>query len=68
MVHRWKRTFQFFFVSFLFLHFNPPRITCGVQVAELTASAMGGSMKFEDALAARLDLIKPSKMDVSAVF
>jgi len=34
------------------------------QVAELTASAMGGSMKFEDALAARLDLIKPSKKDV----
>jgi hypothetical protein len=37
------------------------------QVAEMTASAMGGSMKFEHALAARLDLIKPSRNDVSAL-
>lgn len=30
-------------------------------VAELTANAMGGSMLFQDALAARLDIIQPSK-------
>ena len=29
-------------------------------VAELTARAMGGSVKFEDALAARLDIIAPT--------
>lgn len=33
----------------------------GEAVAALTASAMGGSMLFQDALAARLDLIQPSK-------
>jgi phosphoserine phosphatase len=32
----------------------------GEAVAALTASAMGGSVPFQDALAARLDLIKPS--------
>jgi len=35
----------------------------GKAVADLTSRAMGGSMKFEDALAARLDLIKPSIQD-----
>lgn len=38
----------------------------GAKVAEMTASAMGGSMKFEDALAARLELIQPSRHDVAA--
>ena len=32
----------------------------GEAVAELTASAMNGNTKFEDALAARLGLIKPT--------
>eukprot|EP00640_Fibrocapsa_japonica_P000425 CAMPEP_0113938178 /NCGR_PEP_ID=MMETSP1339-20121228/4591_1 /TAXON_ID=94617 /ORGANISM="Fibrocapsa japonica" /LENGTH=240 /DNA_ID=CAMNT_0000941167 /DNA_START=158 /DNA_END=880 /DNA_ORIENTATION=+ /assembly_acc=CAM_ASM_000762 len=35
----------------------------GEKVAELTSRAMGGSMRFQDALAARLDLIRPSKAD-----
>ena len=36
----------------------------GQAVAELTANAMGGSMLFQDALAARLDLIQPSKAEL----
>ncbi|MBA3846462.1 MAG: phosphoserine phosphatase SerB [Planctomycetes bacterium] len=36
----------------------------GPQVAALTANAMGGAVKFEDALAARLALIQPSRTDV----
>jgi phosphoserine phosphatase len=32
----------------------------------LTARAMNGNVKFEDALAARLEIIKPSKRDVKA--
>ena len=40
--------------------------TCGAGAAvkEWTTKAMEGGMKFEDALAARLELIRPSKMDV----
>ena len=38
----------------------------GSAVAELTASAMGGSMLFQDALQARLDLIRPSKGDIAS--
>ena len=37
----------------------------GEAVAEWTAKAMGGSVKFEDALAARLALIEPSRRDVA---
>ena len=37
----------------------------GEAVAALTARAMGGSVPFEDALAARLDLIRPSSADVA---
>jgi phosphoserine phosphatase len=33
----------------------------GEAVAELTRNAMGGSVRFEDALRARLDLIRPSR-------
>lgn len=36
----------------------------GAAVAELTKQAMGGSVLFQDALAARLALIKPSRGDV----
>lgn len=36
----------------------------GEAVAELTRQAMGGSVKFEDALAARLKLINPSRDDL----
>eukprot|EP01031_Cornospumella_fuschlensis_P024653 gene24653-29787_t len=37
----------------------------GKAVAELTSKAMGGSVLFEDALAARLNIIRPSRQDVS---
>jgi phosphoserine phosphatase len=37
------------------------------QVADLTNQAMGGSMKFEDALTQRLDLIRPSLKDFEQV-
>ena len=37
----------------------------GEAVAALTARAMGGSVPFEEALAARLDLIRPSAADVA---
>lgn len=36
----------------------------GEQVAAVTARAMGGSMKFQDALAQRLEVMKPSASDV----
>lgn len=36
----------------------------GEKVAEFTAAAMGGSMKFEEALAARLAILEPSRADV----
>lgn len=36
----------------------------GAAVAEMTKKAMGGQMLFQDALAARLSLIKPSEGDV----
>ena len=36
----------------------------GAAVAELTRKAMGGSVKFEDALADRLKIIQPSNEDV----
>lgn len=36
----------------------------GQEVAELTASAMSGSTKFEDALEARLSLLQPSKQAI----
>ena len=36
----------------------------GEKVAELTAQAMGGSMKFQDALAMRLKLLQPSKAQI----
>lgn len=36
----------------------------GEEVAAWTAQAMGGSVKFEDALAARLNIMKPSKQQV----
>lgn len=36
----------------------------GAAVAEWTAKAMGGQVLFEDALAARLELIKPSKQQL----
>merc|ERR1719231_2183852 len=38
----------------------------GAKVAEWTARAMGGDVKFEDALKARLELIKPSRADVAS--
>jgi phosphoserine phosphatase len=38
----------------------------GEAVAALTAAAMGGSTKFEDALEARLGLMQPSSSDVDA--
>jgi len=37
----------------------------GDQVAELTRRAMGGSMLFQDAIKARLDLIKPTRQTVA---
>eukprot|EP00638_Chattonella_subsalsa_P004061 CAMPEP_0117755174 /NCGR_PEP_ID=MMETSP0947-20121206/13290_1 /TAXON_ID=44440 /ORGANISM="Chattonella subsalsa, Strain CCMP2191" /LENGTH=233 /DNA_ID=CAMNT_0005574449 /DNA_START=246 /DNA_END=944 /DNA_ORIENTATION=+ len=37
----------------------------GEKVAELTAKAMGGSMLFQDAIRARLDLIQPSQQAVA---
>jgi len=36
----------------------------GKEVAELTAAAMEGGMKFEDALKARLDLLEPSRQQI----
>jgi len=36
----------------------------GTEVAKLTAAAMEGGMKFEDALKARLDLLKPSRKQI----
>mmetsp|Transcript_20209 Transcript_20209/g.42348 ORF Transcript_20209/g.42348 Transcript_20209/m.42348 type:complete len:271 (+) Transcript_20209:33-845(+) len=36
----------------------------GPEVSSWTARAMGGNVKFEDALAARLDIIKPSRKDI----
>ena len=36
----------------------------GKEVAELTAAAMEGGMKFEDALQARLDLLEPSRQEI----
>ena len=53
-----------------------PRYTCqgidvlaahlgaGEAVSAWTSKAMDGNVKFEDALAARLDIIKPSKSDI----
>lgn len=38
----------------------------GERVAELTRSAMGGAVLFQDALKARLDLIRPSRQLVDA--
>ena len=38
----------------------------GPEVAAWTAMAMGGDVKFEDALAARLEIIRPSRDDVSS--
>jgi phosphoserine phosphatase len=38
----------------------------GEEVARLTAAAMGGSVKFEDALDARLNIIKPSKRAIAS--
>lgn len=37
----------------------------GAAVAELTKQAMGGQVLFQDALAARLKIIKPSKQDIA---
>lgn len=38
----------------------------GPEVAAWTAKAMDGNIKFEDALAARLEIIQPSKNDIAA--
>ena len=38
----------------------------GPEVAAWTAKAMDGNIKFEDALAARLEIIKPSKNDIAS--
>eukprot|EP01041_Mallomonas_annulata_P006680 gene6680-13531_t len=38
----------------------------GEAVAAWTKKAMGGQVLFQDALAARLDLIKPSRLDIAA--
>lgn len=38
----------------------------GPEVAAWTAKAMDGNIKFEDALAARLEIIQPSKSDIAA--
>ena len=40
----------------------------GEAVAAWTAKAMGGGVKFEDALAARLALIEPSRADVEELY
>ena len=40
---------------------------CGAEVAALTRSAMGGSMPFHEALAARLDVMRPSRQQVEAM-
>uniref|UniRef100_A0A061S231 phosphoserine phosphatase n=1 Tax=Tetraselmis sp. GSL018 TaxID=582737 RepID=A0A061S231_9CHLO len=37
---------------------------CGQQIKELTSRAMGGSMKFEEALKLRLDLMQVSQADM----
>lgn len=43
---------------------------CGVgeEVAAFTKTAMEGTMKFEEALAARLEIMKPSKADIKRLF
>lgn len=38
----------------------------GPEVAAWTMKAMGGGVKFEDALAARLNIIQPSKSDIAS--
>eukprot|EP01039_Chlorochromonas_danica_P010242 gene10242-11336_t len=38
----------------------------GKAVAEMTAQAMGGQVLFQDALAARLSIIQPSKQDIDS--
>lgn len=38
----------------------------GPEVSAWTAKAMDGNIKFEDALAARLEIIKPSKSDIAS--
>lgn len=38
----------------------------GPEVAAWTAKAMDGNIKFEDALAARLDIIQPSRSDIAS--
>lgn len=38
----------------------------GPEVAAWTVKAMDGNIKFEDALAARLEIIKPSKSDIAS--
>ena len=38
----------------------------GAEVSEWTRKAMGGNVKFEDALAARLELIKPSRKSIQS--
>lgn len=38
----------------------------GPEVSAWTAKAMDGNIKFEDALAARLDIIKPSRNDIAS--
>ncbi|KAL3776437.1 hypothetical protein HJC23_000366 [Cyclotella cryptica] len=38
----------------------------GPEVSAWTLKAMNGNIKFEDALAARLDIIKPSRSDIAA--
>ena len=38
----------------------------GPEVAAWTMKAMGGDVKFEDALAARLNIIQPSKSDIAS--
>jgi phosphoserine phosphatase len=38
----------------------------GAQVAELTRAAMGGAQRFEDAIAARLALIRPTPAMIEA--
>jgi phosphoserine phosphatase len=39
----------------------------GEEVAEWTRRAMGGSVPFQDAIAARLDILKPSQQQVQAL-
>ena len=39
----------------------------GDRVAALTASAMGGSVPFHEALAARLDVMRPSRKQLDAM-